>query len=130
MLFRSLQFVFPEGGALIWVDNMMIPATAANPVGALQVMDWVYQPEIAQKITEWVFYMSPCGGVKDLIAAHAAEERAAGKAALADKLDATATNENLFPSDALLQRTKFRHYVRSDEEAAEWDSIFLPISQG
>ena len=128
--YPNLQFVFPEGGALIWVDNMMIPASATNPVGAIQLMDWVYQPEIAQKITEWVFYMSPCGGVKDLIATHAAEERAAGKAALADKLDATATNENLFPSDALLQRTKFRHYVRSDEEAAEWDSIFLPISQG
>jgi spermidine/putrescine transport system substrate-binding protein len=128
--YPNLQFVFPEGGALIWVDNMMIPASATNPVGAIQLMDWVYQPEIAQKITEWVFYMTPCGGVKDLIAAHAAEERAAGKAALADKLDATATNENLFPSDALLQRTKFRHYVRSDEEAAEWDSIFLPISQG
>ena len=128
--YPNLQFVFPEGGALIWVDNMMIPATAANPVGALQVMDWVYQPEIAQKITEWVFYMSPCAGVQDGIAAHAEEERAAGKTGLADKLAATAANENLFPSDALLQRTRFRHYVRSDEEAAEFDSIFLPISQG
>lgn len=128
--YPNLQFVFPEGGALIWVDNMMIPVSAANPVGALQVMDWVYQPAIAQKITEWVFYMSPCAGVQDLIAAHAEEERAAGRTGLADKLAATAQNENLFPSDALLQRTKFRHYVQSDEEAAEWDSIFLPISQG
>ncbi|MFM8943787.1 MAG: spermidine/putrescine ABC transporter substrate-binding protein [Actinomycetota bacterium] len=128
--YPNLQFVFPEGGALIWVDNMMIPASATNPVGALQVMDWVYQPEIAQKITEWVFYMSPCAGVQDRIAAHAEEERAAGRTGLADKLAATARNENLFPSDALLQRTKFRHYVQSDEEAAEWDSIFLPISQG
>ena len=53
--YPNLQFVFPEGGALIWVDNLMIPASATNPVGAIQLMDWVYQPEIAQGSLQALF---------------------------------------------------------------------------
>ena len=41
-------------------------------------MDYVYQPEVAQLITEWVLYMSPVPAVQDLIArARAAEETGA-----------------------------------------------------
>lgn len=128
--YPNLDFVFPEGGALIWVDNMMVPATATNPVGALQVMDWYYQPEIATMVAEWVGYMSPVQGVQELIRAHAEEEATTGKAALAEKLATTAESPYLFPDDALLARTKFRRQIQTDEEAEEWDSIFLPISQG
>ncbi|MFM7718414.1 MAG: spermidine/putrescine ABC transporter substrate-binding protein [Actinomycetota bacterium] len=128
--YENLDFVFPDNGALLWIDNMMIPRTAANPVGALQVMDWVYQPDIATFITEWVLYMSPVDGVRELIQADSEAARAEGATKYADKLAATAGNENLFPSDELLGRTRFRYQIQSDEQAAEWDSIFLPISQG
>ena len=56
---KPYDFNVPEGGALLWIDNMMIPANSANPQGAYQLMDYVYKPEIAQMITEWVLYMSP-----------------------------------------------------------------------
>lgn len=127
--YENLDFVFPDGGALLWIDNMLVPSTAANPAGALQVMDWVYQPEIATKITEWVLYMSPVAGVQELIAVHADEADGRGETKFAAKLRATSENENLFPSESLLARTKFRYYIDSDEAAEEWDSIFLPISQ-
>ncbi len=55
----DMEFVFPDGGALLWIDNMMIPAGAQNPVGAMEVMDFYYDPEVATKVTEWVLYMSP-----------------------------------------------------------------------
>ena len=31
---KPYEFVMPEGGALLWIDNMLIPANSANPAGA------------------------------------------------------------------------------------------------
>lgn len=122
---QPFQFVVPEGGALLWIDNMMIPANSANPQGALQLMDWVYQPEIAQMITEWVLYMSPVPAVQDLIAQHAQEE----SGGYAEDLRLTAESEFLWPDDALLAKTPFGRNLTTDEEREEWDAIFIPITE-
>jgi spermidine/putrescine transport system substrate-binding protein len=122
---RPFEFGVPEGGALLWIDNMLIPANSANPQGAYQLMDHVYQPEIAQMITEWVLYMSPVPAVQDLIAEHAAQE----KGELAADLQATADSEFLWPDDALLARTPFGRNLTTDEEREEWDNIFIPVSE-
>lgn len=119
------DFAVPEGGALLWIDNMLIPANSANPQGAYQLMDFVYQPEIAQMITEWVLYMSPVPAVQDLIATHATEE-SGGYAA---DLEATASSEFLWPDDALLARTPFGRNLTTDEEREEWDNIFIPLTE-
>jgi spermidine/putrescine transport system substrate-binding protein len=126
----EMQFVFPEGGALLWVDNMLIPVAAQNPVGALQVMDYYYDPEVATMVTEWVQYMSPVPETKDLMLrdADAAEED--GDKGYANKLRASAESPYLYPDDEFLGRTSFGRPLETDEEAEEWDSIFLPISQG
>ena len=88
-------------------------------------MDFVYRPEIAQMITEWVLNMSPVPAVQDLIAQHA--EEASGEEA--EDLRLTAESEWLWPSDELLQRTPFGRNLTTDEEREEWDSIFLPLSE-
>ena len=41
----DLKFVIPEEGGTIWTDNMCIPKTAQNPVDALTLMDYFYQPD-------------------------------------------------------------------------------------
>ena len=122
---KPYEWVVPEGGALLWIDNMMIPANSANPQGAYQLMDYVYQPEIAQLITEWVAYMSPVPAVQDLIAQHAAEESGEYAADLADM----AENPLLWPDDALLAKTPFGRNLTTDEEREEWDAIFVPITE-
>jgi spermidine/putrescine transport system substrate-binding protein len=122
---QPYEFGVPEGGALLWIDNMLIPANSANPQGAYQLMDHVYQPEIAQMITEFVLYMSPVSAVQDLIAEHAAQE----KGELANDLQATADSEFLWPDDALLARTPFGRNLTTDEEREEWDNIFIPVSE-
>jgi spermidine/putrescine transport system substrate-binding protein len=122
---QPFEFVVPEGGALLWIDNALIPANSANPQGAYQLMDWVYKPEIAQLITEWVLYMSPVPAVQDLIAQHAAEE----KGATAQSLQETAENPLLWPDAALLARTPFGRNLTTDDEREEWDAIFIPVSE-
>lgn len=128
--YDNLNFVFPDDGALLWIDNMLIPVGAKNPVGAAMVMDWYYDPKIATEVTEWVLYNSPVKGVQELIIKDADKAQAQGYKGYANKLYETAHNEFLFPTQAYLDRTSFGRQLENDDEASQWDNIFLPISQG
>ena len=56
---KGLQFSTPTDGGLLWTDNMVIPVGAQHPVDAITLMDYVYRPEIAAMIAEWVAYITP-----------------------------------------------------------------------
>jgi spermidine/putrescine transport system substrate-binding protein len=126
----DMEFVFADEGALLWIDNMMIPAGAQNPVGAMEVMDFYYDPEVATMVTEWVLYMSPVPETQRLIEQDAARAEEQGFKGYANKLYRTARSPFLYPSDEFISRTSFGRELATQEEAEEWDSIFLPISQG
>jgi spermidine/putrescine transport system substrate-binding protein len=126
----DMGFVFPDQGALLWIDNMMIPAGAQNPVGAMEVMDFYYDPKVATMVTEWVLYMSPVPATQDFIATDAQAAEDDGFKGYANKLYQTAESPFLYPDDEFLSRTSFGRDLHTDEETEEWDSIFLPISQG
>lgn len=80
----NIKYVQPEQGCSIWSDNMMIPVGAPNPAAAYEFMNYVYQPEVQAKITEYVNYVSPVKGVKEIL----------------EKQDpAIANNELIFPSE-------------------------------
>jgi spermidine/putrescine transport system substrate-binding protein len=129
-LLYDMEFVFPEDGALLWIDNMMIPAGAQNPVGAMEVMDFYYDPKVATMVAEWVLYMTPVNGVADLIIKDADQAVEDGYKGYANKLYQTAKSDYLFPGDEFISRTSFGFDPKTQEEMEEWDSIFLPISQG
>jgi spermidine/putrescine transport system substrate-binding protein len=128
--YTNLDFVFPQDGALLWIDNMLVPVGAANPAGAMQVMDFFYRPEIATMVTEWVLYMSPVTGVKELILKDAKKAEDQNYKGYATKLFGTADSPYLFPDETFLSKTSFGRQLKTDEEIQEWNSIFLPISQG
>jgi spermidine/putrescine transport system substrate-binding protein len=50
---------------------MVIPVGAEHPVDAITLMDYVYQPQVAAEITEWVAYITPCPSCRDQILADA-----------------------------------------------------------
>ena len=128
-LLYDMGFVVPEGGALLWIDNMMIPTGAKNPVGAMEVMDFYYQPKVATMVSEWVLYMTPVDGVKELITKDADQAVEDGYKGYANKLYQTAKSDYLFPDEEFISHTSFGFDPKTDEEIEEWDSIFLPISQ-
>jgi spermidine/putrescine transport system substrate-binding protein len=68
---KGLQFATPTDGGLIWTDNMVIPVGAQRPVDAITLMDYVYQPDVAAQITEWVAYITPVPACRDTIVADA-----------------------------------------------------------
>jgi spermidine/putrescine transport system substrate-binding protein len=63
----ELDFVVPEEGAILWSDDMGIPQGATEPYAAETWMNYVYEPEIAARITNYVAAISPVAGVQDLV---------------------------------------------------------------
>ncbi len=80
----NINYVQPEQGCSLWSDNMLIPVGAPNPAAAYKFMDYVYEPEVQAKITEYVNYISPVEGVKQI---------------LEKKDPKLANNELIFPSE-------------------------------
>jgi spermidine/putrescine transport system substrate-binding protein len=64
----DLDFVVPDEGAIRWSDNMMIPKGAAHPYGAETWMNYVYEPEVAARITAYVGSITPVQGVQEIVA--------------------------------------------------------------
>jgi spermidine/putrescine transport system substrate-binding protein len=120
---QPFEFIVPDDGALLWIDNMLIPANSANPAGALEMMDFFYKPDIAQMVTEWVLYMSPVPAVQDLIDQHAQGE--SGK--YAEQLAETAESPMLWPDEALLSQVSLGRNITTDAESEAWHATFDTI---
>ena len=56
---EGLRFVVPDEGAILWTDNLMITRNARHPVDAMTYIDFVYRPDVAAMIADWVWYISP-----------------------------------------------------------------------
>ncbi|MEV4167298.1 polyamine ABC transporter substrate-binding protein [Nonomuraea dietziae] len=122
---KNLKFVVPQEGATIWSDNMCIPKTAQNPVDALALMDYVYQPKIATMLVEYINYITPVPATKDLVLADAAKAEGEDK----EFLEQLASSPLIYPSDADL--AKMRGYLMLDSKTDQlFESIFQPVTQG
>lgn len=116
----DLAFVVPEEGGNRWSDNMCIPLGAEHPTDAHEWMNYVYEPEVATGITEWVWYESPVKQVRDMIREDALED---------DSLLAVAESTIVWPDAAVLSKTFPYKQLSADEEEAYHD-LFDPIVQG
>jgi spermidine/putrescine transport system substrate-binding protein len=121
----NLHFVIPEGGGVIWTDNMCIPAHSANPVGAEMLMDWYYQPEIATKLTEYNNYVGPVPSAQSLVEADAQAATGADKAVLQQ----VATSPLVFPTAEIAQQVHHYRVFATAEEEQQWNDLFVPIYQ-
>jgi spermidine/putrescine transport system substrate-binding protein len=58
----------PDEGCNIWFDTMVIPAGAPNEAAALEFMNFAYEPDVQADIAEYVNYVTPVDGVKEILA--------------------------------------------------------------
>jgi spermidine/putrescine transport system substrate-binding protein len=121
----NLQFVVPEEGGTIWTDNMMIPKYAQNPVAAMMLIDWFYQPRIAAMLTEAINYITPVPSVQPIIASAVAGAKGSNKTLLQD----VATSSLVWLTAADYARLK--NYVPiTSKNRATFYSIFQPVVAG
>jgi spermidine/putrescine transport system substrate-binding protein len=84
----GLRFTWPQGGGMLWTDNMMIPALTPVQANAERLMDFYYQPYVAAQLAAWMQYICPVHGAK---------------AAMRQLDPSLAGAEQIFPSAALLE---------------------------
>jgi spermidine/putrescine transport system substrate-binding protein len=120
----NLKFVVPEEGAVTFTDNMCIPKHAAHPLDAMMYMDFVYRPDIAAMMAEYINYICPVPKAADVIKQDAAKASGADKKALLD----LASSPLVFPSEDEYGRLH-RYRVLTTAEEKTWNSLFEPIYQ-
>jgi spermidine/putrescine transport system substrate-binding protein len=114
--YPELKFLVPDEGVMFWTDNMMIPVKAANPLDAMTYMDFVYQPQIAALMADYIWYVTPVPAAKEII-----------KTQLDDP--AVADSPLVFPDAAMDQKARGYYVFQGTQDLDEWNSIFEPIIQ-
>ena len=125
----DLQFVVPEDGAILWTDNMAIPKGAQHPNAALAMMDYVYDPEVAAQVAEYVNYITAVPGAQEIISQHADDAEAEGDTETADYLRAVADSPLVFPTQDMLDRLH-SYKVLDEEEERMWNELFDEVIAG
>ena len=108
------KFVFPESGATIWNDTMVVPIGSPRKTNAEILMNYYYEPAVAAEVAAWVNYVTPVEGAYE--AALEIDEE-------------IANNQLIFPNEATLAQTKAFRTLNSDEEN-EFQAAFQAIALG
>ncbi len=88
----NIEFVMPKEGCMLWSTSMEIPVGAPNPQVALEWMNHVYDPQVQADIAEWVNYVTPVQGVKEI---------------LRERDPELARNQLIFPSEEYTKNCSF-----------------------
>jgi spermidine/putrescine transport system substrate-binding protein len=102
---RNIAFSQPDEGFMIFTDSMQIPVGAPNAFTAQKMIDFVYRPEIQAAITEYVNYVPPVKGAREI---------------LQDRNPEVAENELIFPD--LAEAHNFKSFA--EDEEAEIETAF------
>lgn len=123
----DIEFVVPETGGMFYTDSMVIPRGAANVEGAHALMDFLYDPENATPLIEYIGYFSPVTGVADRIRADAEAARAEGDEEWAATLEILA--EGAFPTEEQLENL-YEYKILDEEEERIWNDLFNEVVVG
>lgn len=119
----DLEFVVPAEGGLLWATPLEIPALAEHPHDAHLFMDFFYRPEIAVQVTDWVLYMTPVEGVRELMLSKAEELKGADRA----YYETLADSPLLFPPVNLADANLHEYKTFTGAEYERWAEIFEAV---
>jgi spermidine/putrescine transport system substrate-binding protein len=63
---KNIEWRMPTEGCMLWSEDMIIPVGAPNPTAAEAFMNYVYEPKNQAQIAEYVAYVTPVEGVKEI----------------------------------------------------------------
>lgn len=89
----NIQFVYPEEGSILWMDNFIIPKGAEKVDLAHKFIDFMYRPENQAAMVEELGYPAPSKRAKEKLSAEYTE------------------NNVIFPSDEDVEKGEFTNDV-------------------
>lgn len=112
--YEKWKFVFPDSGATLWNDTMVVPIGSPRKTNAEKLMNYYYDPAVAAEVAAWVNYVTPVKGAYEA----------------AIELDPElAENQLIFPNEATLAQTKAFRTLDADEDN-EFQTAFQALLLG
>ena len=93
---EDLDYAVPLEGSNVWIDPMVIPATAKNRENAEKLIDFLCRPDIAQMNCEYIWYSSPNAAAIELMGEDYTE------------------NPTINPPQEVIDRCEFFHDIPDD----------------
>ncbi len=103
----TVEYVIPQEGALMWFDNMAIPADAPNVEAAHAFLDYIMRPEVMAKASNYVYYANGNLASKEFL-----NEDVIGDAAIYPDDETMNKLYVVSPFDVRLQRTITRLWTQ------------------
>ncbi len=111
----NLEWRMPTEGCMLWSEDMVIPIGAPNPTAAEAFMNFVYEPEVQANIAEYVNYVTPVEGVKQI---------------LEKKEPELAKNQLIFPSSSFTKNCSATPMFKSEDEEQNVIKAFDAVLNG
>lgn len=89
----DLVYKYPKEGAILWMDNFVIPKNAKHVEAAHKFIDYILRPENAKIISDEIGYATP------------------NKAAREQMPEDIKNNPTIYPSEAALEKSEFQEDV-------------------
>lgn len=107
----SLVYKYPSEGAILWMDNFVIPKNAKNVDAAHKFIDYLLQPENAKIVSEEIGYASPNIAARELME------------------DSVRNNKTIYPSKETLAKAEFQEDV-GDEALRVYQQYWDKLKTG
>jgi spermidine/putrescine transport system substrate-binding protein len=111
----NLEWRMPTEGCMLWSEDMVIPVGAPNPTAAEAFMNFVYEPEVQANIAEYVNYVTPVEGVKQVFEKKEPE---------------LAKNQLIFPSSSFTKNCSATPVFKSEAEEQKVIKAFDAVLNG
>jgi spermidine/putrescine-binding protein len=63
----DFEYILPEEGATLWIDNMAVPANAEHPCTAFTFINYILDAENGATLTNWNYYGTPNEAAVDFV---------------------------------------------------------------
>ncbi|MBA5778324.1 polyamine ABC transporter substrate-binding protein [Stappia sp. F7233] len=108
----TVEYVIPKEGALMWFDNMAIPADAPHVEEAHEFLNYMLRPEVVAKASNYIFYANGNKASQQFVDKEVLEDPAIYPSQeTIDKLYTTTTK----PPKALRARTRLWTAIKSGQ---------------
>jgi spermidine/putrescine transport system substrate-binding protein len=131
--YKDLTLLLPEEGAMLWTDNMCIPKYSQNPLDAMTLMDYFYDPQVQSVVEYYNDYICPVPAAKQQLlhpTGWNADALKSMNSSVGLPTSVTANSLDVFPSPARIKASKTYYNFTSQAEIDAWTNLFLPIIQG
>jgi spermidine/putrescine transport system substrate-binding protein len=102
----DLNFSIPKEGTNIFMDNMVIPKTSKNTKGAHEFINYMMDPDVSAKNTDWVGYSTPNIAAQELLDPD------------------IISDQRFYPSSDVIENSEYYQYL-GKEDTQKYNDLFL-----